>query len=478
MSNSPANGETRSVTAPRLRRADPAHVPDGTKDSPVTDVLKRGVLTTILIAAWLSILFFLFIRIVAVWLEGHTKDPVFGGLVLAATFVVLCALPVGLMICIAIVVEKSISPRLAFVVGGAVLGLSHQNDAAPTSLRPEEWTSIVDDATRFWRYEAQQIDFLKWRFRHHGFVYGFICSVVLSLCAMLLAQRLIYGPARDVTQEAFRVPAAIAVGTATSVAFARDIGRLLVRAAHRDSSTQMLAWASKRLLVIVTGTVMAVGLALSGEFGADFVKSGLGYFVVGAGMAVLGDRAANVVGDRVARFFGAPTVTRNLGVDMQQIEGLTEDDMSRLAEENVDSAHALAFCSTPKLFLNTPYTLQRLCDWQDQALLIATLGETRARLFRDQLGVRGAIDAQQVALRYMRRPPAANDGQKASEDHRASDLRKSLGLSEDQMDVVMTRLANEDVARRLRIYRSASPGIGTSQDSSRREPALQQERAP
>ena len=65
------------------------------------------------------------------------------------------------------------------------------------------------------------------------------------------------------------------------------------------------------------------------------------------------------------------------------------EDYARLIEEGVDSVHALAFFPTPRLFFNTRYSLQCICDWQDQALLLTYFGAARAQLFRERLGIRG-----------------------------------------------------------------------------------------
>ncbi len=48
-----------------------------------------------------------------------------------------------------------------------------------------------------------------------------------------------------------------------------------------------------------------------------------------------------------------------------------------------------------------PYTLHRICDWQDQALLVALTSAAKARLFREQLMTRGAIDAHRLAADFL-----------------------------------------------------------------------------
>jgi len=128
---------------------------------------------------------------------------------------------------------------------------------------------------------------------------------------------------------------------------------------------------------------------------------------------------------------------------------MNDEEVDRLVEEGIDSVHALAFYSTPKLFFNTPFSLHRICDWQDQALLIALLGASRGRIFRDQLMIRGAIDAQRVALDVTSKNLPATD---------RTDLLKVLGLStEVQAQLAFRFLADNEVARRIAIYRKAAP---------------------
>src|SRR6201999_806339 len=57
----------------------------------------------------------------------------------------------------------------------------------------------------------------------------------------------------------------------------------------------------------------------------------------------------------------------------------------------------LAFMSTAKLFFNTTYGLATICDWQDQALLLDYLGQSRAQAWRDNLGIQSAVAAQILA---------------------------------------------------------------------------------
>ena len=63
--------------------------------------------------------------------------------------------------------------------------------------------------------------------------------------------------------------------------------------------------------------------------------------------------------------------------------------------------HALAFCPTARLIYNTRYSLQRICDWQDQALLLAYVGTSLGTKLREQYLVRGVLDAHFLAAALM-----------------------------------------------------------------------------
>lgn len=72
-----------------------------------------------------------------------------------------------------------------------------------------------------------------------------------------------------------------------------------------------------------------------------------------------------------------------------------------LSAQPIDTIHALAFVPTPRLYFSTTYSLQWICNWQDQAMRIVAT-DARAATFRDQMMVFGAMDAQVMAERFMK----------------------------------------------------------------------------
>lgn len=406
-----------------------------------TDFYKRFLFLLLLIGPWTVTLLAVYTAVAKAHASAHQGHLVIVSISVGLSAVVVCALPGLLMACISILVGSSVNPRAAFSPRETpTIDLEPEG---PPSINNAAWLQVIDEVRRSWSYEAAQVDSLRWRFRSHGLVYGFLSSMAFSLPAILLA-RILVG---DVANPPIAAPFAIAVGASAAVSFIRDLGRMLVRASQRDSSTQMLAWSSKRLLISLTAATLLVGVAIGASVGGALTSGFIGPVLCGAGVAFLGDRGTTAVSDRVAQLIGAKPSKSRPGDDIQQIDGVEDEVAERLSEEGIDSVHSLAFFSTPKLFFNTPYTLQRICDWQDQALLFARLGD-RARLFRDQLFARGATDVLALASTFLGTMPA----------EQKQDMLKILGFSSlAQAEVLFQRLASDDLARRLVAYRTAMP---------------------
>ena len=348
----------------------------------------------------------------------------------AAVITLGCALPSVLMYCMKVLVVGSLNARVRFR-----LPLPAERPAG----------ADAEDARRLWHHELGQFDQRSSRLSQHVHFYGFFCTVALSVAALLIMGHAARGadPARG--------GVAVAAAAAAVVAFVADVSRMIVRAANRDASARMFAWASKRFLLIVLSAVLLGTLVLLGKAEVPLSGGNASWLLLGAGLAFLGDRASQLVGERVAGALGAPPARRGEPGDLARIDGLSEEDVARLAEEGIASVHALALHATPKLFLATPFTLQQLCDWQDQALLIVRLGASRAALCRDQLALRGATDAQRLARDYLADRLTAEE---------KGDLAKVLGLSSTvQASALMRRLAEDPVAARLEIFRRAVPEL-------------------
>lgn len=303
-----------------------------------------------------------------------------------------------------------------------------------------------------WRHELLQTDHRRSRLMQYAHLYALVTSVLWAASAALLCRYLLVpAPQQGTFGPVYATAAALAA--ACAVGFAFDLGRMLDRASRRDNSAQMFAWSTRRMLLIAIGTVALAAITSldpTGDAPALTVRAAL---ALGTAVALLGERVVGFVVERIATLFGMTALMPKPKDDLAELEGLTANESARLAEEGIDSLHALAFFSTAKLFFNTPFSLKRICAWQDRALFIVRLRPEVATLLRDQFGVCGAIGAQRFALRLL-------NGE-LSETQR-NDVIKILGFaSAEQAIATLEEVAFDQSATLVSIYQTASPTAQT-----------------
>jgi hypothetical protein len=272
-------------------------------------------------------------------------------------------------------------------------------------------SELVKHARANWEYERELMEGSIHRMGRHAAILGFLASCILITCSAIW-----------VTEHDYP---ALAVGTAATISFTLHQGQIFFRSASNDATARMMARASRTLLIVsicalffgalfLEGTPPpATEVATSADFAApqeaprpgntappvDNPLSGrTGALLIGIAVALLGERILRLVTNRAASLLGLEGFSVPMVADMTVIDGMSEEDAARLAEERIDSVHALAFTPTARIFFNTVYGLQRICDWQDQALLIERVGRTNALLLREQFFIRGAIAGRRLAL--------------------------------------------------------------------------------
>jgi hypothetical protein len=271
---------------------------------------------------------------------------------------------------------------------------------------------LVRHARANWEYEREIMEGSIHRMGRHGAILGFLASCILVTCTVLMATENDY--------------IALAVGTAATISFTLHLGQIFFRSASNDATARMMARASRTLLIVSIcalffGALLLEGDPMAGAFpslGSDAaaedsappkpstppsnqsnpLSGRTGALLIGIGVALIGERMLRIVTNRAASLLGLEGYAMPQSGDLNVIEGLSEEDAARLAEERIDSIHALAFTPTARIFFNTVYGLPRICDWQDQALLIERVGRTNALLLREQFFIRGAIAARRLAL--------------------------------------------------------------------------------
>jgi hypothetical protein len=306
--------------------------------------------------------------------------------------------------------------------------------------------AFTRSANDLWDFECGRAQASLKRASDYAFLFGLLTSVVATFCTIG------YMVARSDMKELISLT--IAVGVAVMVYFAISLGAFLQRLANADAGARLFAHASRNLLLIVPSAFLIAGLLSKNETMKSLVTSSeLGSALLGVAIGILGERIFGEVNERAANLLGIKNLTPAYVSDLRRIDGLNEEDVARLSEEGIDSVHSLAFAPTPRLFFSTIYSLQCLCDWQDQALLIEYAGQSRAQTFREKLMVRGAVDARMIANQLLLPREKTIAGTIALQDSDVDDFSKILGFNTvNQLRLALLTLANDEIITRLEIY--------------------------
>ncbi|MCC6553046.1 MAG: hypothetical protein IT372_08495, partial [Polyangiaceae bacterium] len=223
----------------------------------------------------------------------------------AAAITLACALPVLLMYCMKVLVVGSLNARARYRMPLRRAG----GDA--------EEARLFDEASRIWAHEVRQFDQRSSRLSQHVNFYGFFGSAALSATVMLGLRHLV---GQGGGAEA-RGAVALALLAASVGAFVSEVSRMIVRAANRDASARMFAWASKRFLLILLTTAVLCGLVVIGKPSAALPGGTASWLLLGAGVAFLGDRASQAVGERVAGVLGVGQIKHPEPSDLAGLDG-------------------------------------------------------------------------------------------------------------------------------------------------------------
>ncbi|MCS6912625.1 MAG: hypothetical protein RMK29_20550 [Myxococcales bacterium] len=347
-----------------------------------------------------------------------------------------CALPYVLSLCVAVLIRRR-WPRARYQL--VIEELPDEGD----------WDDLLHRVKMQWETDALRAREGVEQVLPFAAFFGFVTSVTLGACAILLGRALHLAggtqpPQLDDLLASPRYGMAVTVAAAAGASFMINLGRILVRTARQDASARLFAWAARAQLLLVVASVLGISVLMhSGEVP---VRTAQGFVGIGVALALFGERVLQGLADRAARAMGLPQMRVQSASDLHLVEGLSEEDMVRLSEEGVDCIHALALASTARLYFGTTFSLRRIVGWQDQALLHVLCGP-RAQQFREQF-VRGAIAAQRLAEQVVSAWPEA--------EH-LEDLCMRLGFpSLREAQVALRPLAEDDAVRALRLYARAS----------------------
>lgn len=393
-------------------------------------------------------------------LQGPSESELQEITIISVIFIVMAAMPKLFMFLGALIVSRRVQRRRL-----AVLPIFEQFPLQVEGIpaNSPRLEAVLVQTEQQWITEHEMLSNIYVdRFVQHAGIYGFLTSIALALGGMTVMSRAIQGwLLRSSTHSDASIAECLSVSVvvAVVVTFARDFGRFLVRTASRDASAQMLSWSTRRLLAMLIFSGLVGAIAVKTDQFFKGAGDGLGNLwvagVLGGLVAFFGERAANALADRVGAMFGLPK-RRQPEVDLSDLDDMDDEDVARLAEEGIDSVRALADASAARLFYNTKYTLDRICDWQDDALLLRCVGGQRARAFREQLGALGATGARSIAVRLLASRKIDPSGTIAYTSE-WDDTRKLLGFATDsQATIVFERLASDDLVLRLVLTRWAT----------------------
>lgn len=383
---------------------------------------------------------------------------------LALAMVALSATPLILSFGAALIAKWQQSPRArhCFVPEG-------EKPEPEWTARERQWkTEAVQRIQKLWVLEARRALQAQHRMIQHACMFGFATSALFAFGLVMNNSANLPIQTRMMT---------VAAASAALTSFSMSFGRISVRASIRDTSARMFAHALRAVVVSALAAVLLVTLMWhhgAAPQVADCVskgakdgtllseqpfKSPTSFMMLGMMIALIGE---GILSQIVARAATATNLSLAQGGSdgarqLVAVDGLTEQDVLRLSEEGIDSVHALAMASTSSLYFGTPYTLQRICDWQDQALLIAYLGIAKAQACREKLMIRGAVGLQRKA-EFLCTGERAQDADAQAEREKIFEIiRSSLGfISVEQARESLFPLAQEETIRRLRIFERGS----------------------
>ncbi|HEY8380427.1 MAG TPA: hypothetical protein VIK91_28285, partial [Nannocystis sp.] len=275
-------------------------------------------------------------------------------------------------------------------------------------------------------------------------VFGLFVSAIVAFCVLgihLPPTQLFPNVGADAVPT-WHVWVAWTVISTAVTAYMLMVGRILVRIAGFDATTRTFADGARSFALCVVSAGLLACLTVS----STDPKTAQASIAMGIAVGLLGDRAFIAVSNRAAAMLGAEVEQADTGIGLRAIEGIGAEDSHRLQEENIHSVHALAFTPVPRLFFNSSLNLQRICDWQDQALLLVYVGENRAKALREQFQIRGAVDARRLGALFDAMTPEVKQ-----------QLVVSLNLtSPAHVRQLFDRLAADPRIDELRAYRAAA----------------------
>jgi hypothetical protein len=307
-----------------------------------------------------------------------------------------------------------------------------------------------DDATartemhEEWRMARESAREPTWRFLGFACMLGLIATVPVVFAATRIVEvAVLRTQFRTLGPEGYVTPVVVLI--AVAVAFATEFARLVVRNAAGDLTLRIVAEALQglvRVLVAIGVVLTAVEAAHIGQLGPAEAS------VVGMVTGLVGDRIVRLVFEMAATVFGGIQHEPDDGIDI--VQGIGHAEVERLRSEGITSLQGLAYTSIAKLYFSTPFELERLCDWQDQALLLLRVDPEHPDSFRE---LPARVASELVAL----------DG---VQERRVDQVRHDPRMKQVQRwkSAVVIPGANDSRADETAAGKPAEREVGTAQD--------------
>jgi hypothetical protein len=322
---------------------------------------------------------------------------------------------------------------------------------------PEGLQAPLDEKRRaeeLWAAENERHNQLRGRTVHLASLLGMFATCAVGFCMIFILdamERDIHVFSADVWPQ--RTALALTIGITVYAVFITSFGQLVMRMANNDGNTRMLASFMKATLhsVLLSLLLSATLICLTQDVGPDLAKlpcRPIGCLLIGIFVSLVGERATHVIvrlAGKVINLSVAPDATKN---DAHLLPDLKKDDLLRLEEADGGSMYALAFTPTPRIFFMTRYPLQRICDWQNRAMLHALLGSDKAANLNKELAITGVVELANLAISLNAKdkpgslPKGLNDK-----------VAKAMSLSgEEQVWIVFQQLLSNPAVQLLRVF--------------------------
>lgn len=332
-----------------------------------------------------------------------------------------------------------------------------QRPVRPVFLAGQLPQELMEVAASAWRYECQRRELSHSRAHSFAKLWGLLATgFLIGAVTFLIPPIHPYATPFVLGRHLL----ALTVMAAVTARFLLDLGRICVRNANDDLSRRVFADAVNTLLLTLIAT-LAFALVIGAQPNGDPWKSTLAALGLGIAVAMVGMPAFSYAAQRASSLLGIKSVEQPTALPLTAIQGIHAHEIERLREEGIDSVECLVSTPLPRIFLNTRFSLMRICDWFNRGLLLCRLGASATAELRERAGIIGARD-------LLRLPPE----QLAADAPLVVLLQKSLRLEASaQAQQLLRTLMADELAQLTEVYSKTLVELGAPAAEDHKRPA-------